>query len=93
MFVFPAARVLFGLPHIHGGSGDGGATRQRSQVMAHPQLCESSPAFPGVRQLFPEVHPGLQLSGRASYLPAERRSPVASLDGGGRESVLDAGEE
>ncbi|XP_070963122.1 diamine acetyltransferase 2b isoform X2 [Oncorhynchus clarkii lewisi] len=27
---------MFGLPHIHGGSRDGGATHQRSQVMAHP---------------------------------------------------------
>jgi hypothetical protein len=50
--------------HIHGWSGDGGATRQRSQVMAHPQLRESSPAIPGVSQLFLEVQPGLQDDGR-----------------------------
>ena len=36
-----------------------GATHQHSQVMAHPQLCERSPAIPGVRKLFPEVHPRL----------------------------------
>uniref|UniRef100_A0AAZ3QW30 Uncharacterized protein n=1 Tax=Oncorhynchus tshawytscha TaxID=74940 RepID=A0AAZ3QW30_ONCTS len=79
------ARVHFGLPHIHGGSRDGGATHQRSQVMAHPQCRESSPE---IRQLFPEVHPGLQHGGRTSYLPAER-TPVALLDGGGGEDVRD----
>ena len=82
MFVFPVVRVLFGLAHIHRGSGAGGATHQRSQVMTHPQLNESSSAIPGVRQLFPEVRPGC-----ASYFPAERRSPAASLDGGGGEGV------
>ena len=74
--------------HRHGRSGDGGATSQRSQVMAHPQFHESSPAIPGVLQIFSEVHPRLQHSGRTSYLPAERRSPAASLDGG--EGVRDA---
>ena len=44
--------------------------RQRSQVMAHYQFCLSSPAIPGVRQLFLEVRPGFQHGGRASYLPA-----------------------
>ena len=87
MFVFSAICILFGLSHLHGGSGDGGATRK---FMTHPQFRESSPAIPGVRQLFKEVHAGLLHGGRTSYLPAERRSPAALLDGAGGEVVRDA---